>query len=177
MNVPSAPFVLIRMSLKFVHRSLFHSAACLTVCVWCAFECGFTPDCCDIQSQSNGFLTTALFTEWFFAIHISDAREQRQRSGYAGIVFLILDEFAGHVTDAIEDVCVCYGIRMFTIPSHISDQVQPLDLGLSAFHKSENRRVQPHLDLNAQTTNLIRMLCGFQKAATPVNVSSSFPRA
>jgi hypothetical protein len=44
---------------------------------------------------------------------------------------------------------------MHTIPPHIYGQVQPLDLGLFTHHKSESRRVQPHLDLNTQTTNLI----------------------
>jgi hypothetical protein len=141
------------------------------------FECGFTPDCCRIHSQPNGFLTAALFEEWFFTIYIPDTLEQRRRLGYAGLIFLILDGFSGHVTESIEEGCVHFGIRMLKIPAHTSDQLQPLDVGLFALHKLESHRVMPHLDLNAQTVKLIRMLCGFQKAATPVNVIGAFRRA
>jgi hypothetical protein len=90
------------------------------------------------------------------------------------MVFLTLDGFSDHVTDAIKEACVYSGIPMLTIPPHICDQVQPLDLGLFALRKSESRCVQPRPDLNAQTTKLIRMLCGFQKAIARVNVTAAF---
>jgi hypothetical protein len=52
-----------------------------------------------------------------------------------------------------------------------------LDLGIFAVHKMEARRVHPHLDLNDQTTRLIKMFCGFQKAATETNVIGAFRKA
>jgi hypothetical protein len=109
--------------------------------------------------------------------HVPDTLEQRQRLGYTGMVFLIPDGFSGHVRNATKEVRVCYGIRMLAIPSHTSNPVQPLDLDLFALYKSESRRVQPHLDLNTQATRLIRMLSGFQTAATAVNVIAGFWRA
>jgi hypothetical protein len=128
--------------------------------------------CCDKLPSP-----AALFTDCFFPIYVPDTVEQRQRLGYAGTVFLIPDGFSCHVRNATEEVCVCYGIRMLAIPPHTLNQVQPLDLDLFAFYKSESCRVQPHLDLNAQTTKLIRKLCWFQTATTAVNVIAAFRRA
>jgi hypothetical protein len=141
------------------------------------FECGFTPDCCAIHSQPNVFMTTALFEEWFLTIFIADTLDQRRRLGYAGMVFLIHDGFSAHMSEAIEEACIYYGVQMLKIPAHPSDQVQPLDVGLFALHRSESRRMQTHLDLNLQTVKLIRVLCGFQKAATPVNIIGAFRKA
>jgi hypothetical protein len=93
------------------------------------------------------------------------------------MVFLILDGFSGHVSEPIEEACIYYGVPMLRIPAHTSDQVQLLEVGLFALHKSESRRMQTLLDLNVQTLKLIRMLCDFQKAATPINVIGAFRRA
>jgi hypothetical protein len=141
------------------------------------FRCGFTPDCHYIQSQLNGSLIATLCIESIFTIYFPDTLKHCERLAYAEIVFFILDGFSGHVTDAIEEACVYQGIRMLTIPPHPFNQVQPLECCLFALHKSESRRVQPHLDLNAQITKLARTVCGFQKAATPVNVIAAFRRA
>jgi hypothetical protein len=105
-----------------------------------------------------------------------DTLEELPRFGYAGMVFLSLDGFSGHVTDAIEEACVYYEIQMIAIPPHTSSQAQPLDLGLFALHKSESHRVQSLLDFSTQMTKLIRWVYGFRKAATPVSVIAAFRR-
>jgi hypothetical protein len=63
------------------------------------------------------------------------------------------------------------------IPPHTSNQVQPLDLGLFAVHKLECHRVHSHIDLNAQLVKILKILCGFQKASTPLNIIKAFRRA
>jgi hypothetical protein len=89
-------------------------------------------------------------------------------------VFLILDDFSGHLTYAVEENCLFDGIELLAIPAHTSDRVQPLDLGIFAVHKMESRRVHPHLAMNGQTSKLIRMLCGFQNAVTGTNIIGAF---
>jgi hypothetical protein len=92
------------------------------------------------------------------------------------MVFLILDGFSSHITDARSEACVYHGIRILKIPAHTSDQVQPLDIGWFGLHKPEFRHVQMHLDLSAQSAKLIRMFCGFQKAIMTVNIFAAFWR-
>jgi hypothetical protein len=91
-----------------------------------------------------------------------------------GPVFLILGDFSGHLTDAVEENYLFYGIELLVILEHTSDQVQPLDLGIFAAHKMESRRIHPHLTMNDQTSKLIKMLCGFQKAVTGTNIIGAF---
>jgi hypothetical protein len=67
------------------------------------YECGFTPDRCHILFQENGFLTTELFAEWAEAIFFPDTIQTRQSLGYVGPIFLILDGFAGHFSDALRN--------------------------------------------------------------------------
>jgi hypothetical protein len=138
------------------------------------FECGFTPDEVSLVWQENGFCTAKLFEEWCFTVFLPDVLEQRQRLGYAGFVFLILDGFSGHTTEAIEEEFLRYGVFAITLPPHSSDQIQPLDLGIFAIQKVESRRIHAHLDLNPQTRKLIKMLCGWHKATTPVNIIAAF---
>jgi hypothetical protein len=141
------------------------------------YECGFSPDTCHIMFQERGFLTAELFAEWADAIFFPDVIHSRQSLGYAGPIFLILDGFAGHLSDTIEEQCLFYGVVLLVIPPQTSDQLQPLDLGLFALHKMECHRVHPHTDLSAQTVKILKILCGFQKAATPLNVIKAFRRA
>jgi hypothetical protein len=47
---------------------------------------------------------------------------------FVGPIFLILDGFAGHFSDAVKEQCFYYGVVLIVIPPHTSDQVQPLDL-------------------------------------------------
>jgi hypothetical protein len=141
------------------------------------YESGFPPEVCCVVHQENGYVTALLFEDWLEKVLIPDAISQRERLRWEGPVFLILDGFRGHLTDGVEERCLFYGIELLTIPAQTSDQVQPLDLGIFAVHKMESRRVRPHLGLNGQTSKLIKMISGFQKAATGANVIGALRRA
>jgi hypothetical protein len=94
--------------------------------------------------------------------------------GWERPVFLILGGFSGRLTDAVEENCLFYGIKLLVIPVHTSDQAQPLDLGILAVHTMESRRVHPHLTMNDQTSKLIKMLYDFQKAVTGTSIIRAF---
>jgi hypothetical protein len=141
------------------------------------YESGFPPDSCGVVHQENGFVTSQLFNDWLEKVLIPDAIIQRERFGWEGPIFLVLDGFSGHLTDLVDKSCLFYGIELLILPVHTSDQVQALDLGIFAVHKMETRRVHTHLDLNDQTTKLIKMLCGFQKSTSGTKVIGAFRKA
>lgn len=76
------------------------------------FEADFTRERCALRCQENGFCTAALFQQWCFDIFLPDTIESRPVLGYGGPVFLIMDGFTGHTTNAIEDSFLQYGIWM-----------------------------------------------------------------
>jgi hypothetical protein len=57
-----------------------------------------------------------LFERWCFELFFPDAVEQRRRLGYQGLIFLILDGFSGHTSDATEDGFSYFGIFPILIP-------------------------------------------------------------
>jgi hypothetical protein len=133
-----------------------------------------TPDTGYIRVQEHGFLTREIFAEWAEVVLFPDTIRMCQSLDHAGSIFLILDGFASHLSDAMEEQCLFYRVMLIIIPPHTSDQVQPLDLGFFALHKLECHRVHPHIDLNTQTAKILKILCGFQKASTPMNILKAF---
>jgi hypothetical protein len=89
-----------------------------------------------------------MFNDWPEKVLILDGIRQQERLGWEGPVFLVVDEFSGHLTDLVEENCLFYAIKLLILPAHTSTQVQPVDLGAFAVHKMEARRVHPRLDLN-----------------------------
>jgi hypothetical protein len=138
------------------------------------YESSSPPESCRVVHQENGVVTSQLFEDSLENVLVLDVIAQRQRLGWEGSVFHILDGFSGHLTDAVEENCLFYGIELLAIYAHTSDQVQPLDLGIFAVHKMESRRVHPHLTMNDQTSKLIIMFCGFQRAVTGTNIIGAF---
>jgi hypothetical protein len=141
------------------------------------YECGLTPDAVALLYQENGFANSRLFEWWVFNLFIPDTLLQRQKLGYAGLIFLILDGFAGHDSEPVQEAFLYYGIHPLVIPPHSSDQVQALDLGMFAIMKAESARIYAHIDFNAQTKKLVKMVSGWQKATTTVNIIKAFRRA
>jgi hypothetical protein len=112
--------------------------------------------------------------EWYFTVLLPDVLAQQERLGYGGPVFLILNVFSGHSTEAIEEAFLQYGVVVIVLPPHSSDQTQPLDLSMFAIQKMDSHRVYAHLDLNSQTRKLVRTLYGWQRVTTQVNIISAF---
>jgi hypothetical protein len=140
-------------------------------------ESGFPPESCCSVHHENGFVTSLLCDDWPEMGLEPDVISQRERLRWEGPVFRILDGFSRHLTHRVEERCLFDGIELLIVPAHTSDQVQPLDLGSFAIHKMESRRVRLHLNLNDQTSKLIKMICGFQKAATGTNIICAFRKA
>jgi hypothetical protein len=93
--------------------------------------CGVSPDVCQIPFQERGFLTPHFFTEWAEAVFFPDTIQTRRTLRYAAPIFLILDRFAGHPSDAVDEQCLFYGVVLLVVPPQTFDQVHALDLGFS----------------------------------------------
>jgi hypothetical protein len=61
-------------------------------------DSGFPPDRCCLVRRENEFVTFQLFEDWLENVLIPDVTTQRQRLGWEGSVFLILDGFSEYLT-------------------------------------------------------------------------------
>ena len=74
--------------------------------------------------SDNGWVTTALFLEWFahFVEHAGPSQERR--------VLLIMDNHASHISLDIVAQARKHGVDIVTLPPHCSHIAQPLDLSV-----------------------------------------------
>jgi hypothetical protein len=79
------------------------------------------------------------------------------------MVFLILDGFAGHKTEMVEETLMESGAFEIVLPPHSSDQIQPLDLGMFTIQKMESHPISAHVNPNCQTRKLLKMFCGWKR--------------
>jgi hypothetical protein len=82
-------------------------------------------------------------------------------------MLFILDGLAGHLSDAVDEECLFFGLGLVVILPHTSDQLQPFDFGSFAFDKLEYHRVQPKTDFSAQTIKILKIHSGLQIRSMP----------
>jgi hypothetical protein len=97
------------------------------------YECGFVPDAYSFVWQENGFCIRLFFERWCFELFFPDTAEQRRRLGYTGLIFLILNGFSGHPSEAIEDGSSYVGIFPIVIFSIAPTGSSPLTWACSLF--------------------------------------------
>jgi hypothetical protein len=141
------------------------------------YSLGLTPRKVLYAYQENGFITTELFDEYADEIRFPFIEETREEMQYDGAAIVILDGCSCHNGDGFLDGCTYHGVYPVFLPPHSSDQIQPLDLGIFARQKAEASNARPPEGLNPQTTQLAKMITGYRKATTEVNVVSAFRRA
>jgi hypothetical protein len=127
-----------------------------------------------VFSSENQRRLVIQFDQWpRVSQHSSSAPERPE----PGRMFLILDGFAGRLSDTIEEQSLFYRVVLLVIAPQTSDRLQPLDLGLFARHNMECHRVHADTDLSTSTVKILKIVCDFQKAATPLSVIKAFRRA
>ena len=121
------------------------------------------------RSQSKGFCTHELFTDWMLHKFLPYLTEKRIRYNYTGKAIIIMDGFKGHekALDTLENVLEKFNLKVILIPPHSSDQVQPLDLfGFNLQKNTTNRFiVQPHYTW--QTNQILAIVEGLHKIRSP----------
>ena len=142
-------------------------------------EKGVTPDNVMLGYSQTGYITTALFNEWLDNCFLPFVKNKRQQLNYDGIGIILLDGFAAHITDHFFQVCDELNLQIFFLPSHSSHITQPLDLGIFGNHKGCIRGAWSNFDDDESqfVTSLIKILDGWQKAATTHNIMSAWKQA
>jgi hypothetical protein len=131
------------------------------------YEHGFMSDVVSLVRQDfaqHNFLKNGV------TVFFPDMHEQRARMGSTRMVFLILEGFTGQKTKMIEEAFIQSGAFEVVLPLHSSDWIQRLGPVIFAVHKMESHRIYAHVDLNSQTRKLLKTLCGWGTATTPLNI-------
>jgi hypothetical protein len=124
--------------------------------------------------QEHGFLSTTIFECSIMTGLIPYIAEERGRTGYSGPALLILDRCACHGTERVRQAPVECHIRPVLIPTHPSDQVQPLDLGIfSTFKRLYMKRLALAVTIH-QSGQIIRMCEAWRQPALPRNIARLF---
>ena len=146
------------------------------------YDFGFTPEKVMFAYQENGFVTTDIFLEWAMTYLIPEYKRRMTVFHDKGIRgpqtrgIIIMDGLKQHFSEYFEDECFIHGIDILELPSHSSDQTQPLDLCVFASCK----RVMPRCvsdGFTTQTRDVDRLLSAIHSACTPHNIRKSFQRA
>ena len=128
--------------------------------------------------QANGFITTAIFLNWWEKIFLPNLRLKRHKYNYYGPTIVICDGLKAHhaVLDAFNKDD--YNIKIIYLPAHSSDQTQALDLGIFGFQKRISRfKVKPPECFSYQSKNIIRIITAIYRSTDPYSCSSAFRQA
>lgn len=127
---------------------------------------------------ANGYITTAIFLQWWEKIFIPHLQLKRTKYNYWGPVYVIADGLRAH--HAVLDVVIKGedNIKIIYLPPHSSDQTQALDLGVFGFSKRVSRfRVQPPPNFSAQSKNIIKIVTSVYRSTDPFSTASAFRQA
>jgi hypothetical protein len=138
---------------------------------------GFTAEKVEIYSQSKAYIDLDIFDDWFKDTFIPEVNVRRERFGYPGPAYLILDNCSAHRGSEFDRLCGAHGIVPIWLPPHSSNQLQMLDLCIFALTKRQISRVNKLERVNVQSDHIVRILDGFMAAAVPHNIVASFRNA
>ena len=125
--------------------------------------------------QPNGFITTAIFLNWWDNIFMPHLRLKKEKYNYSGKTIVICDGLRAH--HAVLDVVIKEedNIQIIYLPPHSSDQTQALDLGVFGFQKRVSRfRVQPPQNFSPQSQNIIKVISAAYRSTDPFSTASAF---
>ena len=134
--------------------------------------------------QKNGFVTDAIFKDFWENWFLVQLRAKRKKYNYVGLTIVIMDNHRSHHkivggSDLNEKVTYIHAENLLIVwlVPHSSEQTQPLDLGIFAVQKRETQKQKKHANLTSFTNTIIRALTGMQKASTSINIVGAFNAA
>ena len=131
-----------------------------------------------LEQSESGYIDKKIFDKWLenvFKKHVSKSREEYN---YNGPGVLLLDGCSVHETDYLYEVCKELNIRIFFLPSHSSNQTQPLDLGIFHVHKHFIRKYSlKNTDDSVLVKRIIDIYSAWTRAAIVENITNAFAAA
>jgi hypothetical protein len=137
------------------------------------FDLGHGRDRGVYPRQENAFITTPSFGDEAGEVLFPDFDETREKLQYDEHTMVLLDGCSAPHGDWFERECLYQAFHCTLLPSHPSDQLQPLDLAIFGIDKSEAARHRPSRGLNPQTIKVIKMVEGDRRVARPNNPTMS----
>jgi hypothetical protein len=138
---------------------------------------GFTPDKVTIYTQKKSFIDKAIFCDWFANTFLRELELRRERFGYYGPAFLIMDNCTAHEGDDFRAQCAAARVEIIFLPPHSSNQLQMLDLCVFGATKALIARTNTLEQCNVQTDHIVKILDGFEAAARTSVITASFRNA
>ena len=136
------------------------------------------PDKISIEQAESGYINSAIFDKWLKEVFIVHVEKSRKEFDYAGPGILLLDGCSVHITEYLYDLCEEINIRVFFLPSHSSNQTQPLDLGIFHIHKCFIRKNPFHdIDETMLVKRIIDIYSAWTRAAIVENITQAFAAA
>ena len=97
---------------------------------------GYIPDRLILDQSNKGYMTTELFAQWLVQAFEPELLEIKSRHQYNGPGLIIADGCTVHKMELFEEVCRRLNLKIVWLPPQSSNQLQVLDLGVFAIHKS-----------------------------------------
>ena len=116
-----------------------------------------------------------MFLDWFEQCFVEKLKDLRVRHNYNGPSLLILDGAPQHFNASMFKLCELNNIYVMFLPTHSSNQTQPMDLGIFHVHKERIR----HTDLESlDDTNfvivIVSLFHAWEQTATTKNIMGAW---
>ena len=142
---------------------------------------GYTCEKVIYVESETGYITAEIFEHWFRTVlipYFSKVRYDMNMPEQVG--YIIMDNCTCHESNECYTQAVRNDLEFVWMPSHASDQVQILDLGIFHVAKLSQQKVSTKIlgpDPSEQSYQLLRMLHGYRLATSPDKVIAAFRRA
>ena len=129
-----------------------------------------------LRSQTKGFCTHELFTDWFINKFLPYLAQQRKKYKYKGKAIIIMDGFKGHEKSlsTLSILIKKANIKIMLIPPHSSDQIQPLDLFGFNLQKSKTGKFVVNPYYTWQTNQILAIVDGLSAIRSPHSITTAW---
>ena len=136
----------------------------------------YGPDQVLLGYSPKGYITKELFDQWLKEAFVPSVNRIRQQYGYSGPGIVIADGCTAHSTQYFNKVLQDLGLKIFLLPPHSSNQLQVLDLGVFAIHKSLIRKVKlEEVENESEIVQIIvKIMNSWISCCTPTNIQSAW---
>jgi hypothetical protein len=141
------------------------------------FYAGYTPDKVTFHHQVHSFMTKNIFELWMQTIFFPALDALRAKMKYAGQAILILDKFAGHIYEDLNEQCAAHNLILKYLVPHTSHLCQPLDLITFASLKKNFSEIKFDRCRTPQSNKIVRLLRAWQKSCSVDSIVATFEAA
>lgn len=134
-------------------------------------------DVAQLVHTTEGYINTSSFKHYMQTIFIPELQKLRKKYNYNGPAILIMDGLLAH-RNAVQTLHLNnYNIIPHFLPSHSTDETQPLDLGIFSPMKKFSSNFRRNDGSSTQTNQILKIIKSCQQACSSVACQSAFRAA